>query len=891
MNQAFRRTLKILMWIGISLLALLLLAWSLLYYYVYVNKKPLIEKITKEASEAIQGEVLIGDLTVVFWKDFPEVNLSLEDVELRDSLYEVHKRALLSAKNIYIKANFPSLFSEISQVEKVVVEQAKFHLFTDSSGYSNNYILQGKKDVTKEVVEKKKREIYFLFARLQDFHLLIEDEMRAKRFDVQLHDFQATIVNNDTSVSISAPIDAMIGMLGFNLDKGPFLENKSLQSTLQILYRKPSQQLLLPLQELVVDEEELQLGLAFDFGQKPATFSVEIADSSIDYRKGLSFLNDHIRSRLKILDLDAPVMVHARLDGALKPKDKPWVRVDFATVNNNLHTDYGTLSEASFVGYYTNKHIPDMGNVDSNSVISISQLKGKYNEGIPLEADSILVSNLRKGQTHLRAHIFSDFDVQHLNGLVDKSMEFRSGKASFDLYFEGHIDAAKHSNRKLDGFIKVQGASMAYKPKNFNFNKADLDFEFKDKDVFIRKMSLYKGNSSLHITGSAQNVLNAYFTSPDKMLVKATVRSAKIDLNDFKSLVASSPKDISPQTAERRRRTKMQTFNDRVERLLNEGTMKLLLEIQSVHMDAFSAENITANMDMLTNKILLNDLRLEHAGGHIQLNGVVAQNQPNNPFEIVGKINQVNLDEFLFAFGNFGMTAVTGENVKGKFSSDIDIKGNFTDAGDLLKRSIKGNVNFVLGEAAFINFFPFTEIKKYGLKNRGLDSIVFWDIKNNLFIEDGKVIIFPMEIRNNALNIFVKGIYAFDRGTDLSIEIPLANPKKDNARVAEGRKSKRKGLKVYLRAQDAGDGSVRISWDPLKRGEDAVDAKLHLTEDGEIRADAWDDPSVILDELKANEEAQDADGAGDLPEKKKGLFRRVVDFFRRGIEDDGKVRD
>lgn len=890
MNQQVKRFFKISIVVTMVILALLFIGWAVLYYYVYVNKKPLIEKISKDASEAIEGEVLIGDLSVVFWKDFPEINLTLTEVAVRDSLYHAHGKAVFSAKTIFVKANFPSLFSDISKVEKVVVEDAKFHLFTDSTGYSNNYILQGKKDQTKEVVETKKRTIHLLFARLQNVQLLIENELMAKRFDVKLHDLQATIINNDTGISISAPTDATIGMLGFNLAKGPFLENTSLQSTLQILYRKPGQELVVPLQQVVLDGEEIQLGLAFDFGKKPSSYSVEIVDSSINYRKGMSFLNAHIRERLKIIDLEDKVQVHVQLHGDLKPKDKPRVRVDFATTDNQLYTDYGQLTAADFVGYYTNAQDTPLGNVDSNSVIVIHRLEGKYNDGILLQSDSILIRDLRKAKTHLYAHIYSDFEVHHLNSFLDKTMEFGRGKASFDLVFDGLLDANTDAARSLDGFIKVHDASMVYKPNNFQFHKVDVDFKFQGQDVTIRKMSLFKGQSSLHLTGNAKNLLKAYFSSPDKMLVNARLTSPQIDLNDFKALVASAPKNMSIQTATRRRQTKMQIFNDRVEQLLQQGTMRLFLDIDKVHMDAFVATNIAAKMEMLSDKIVLNNLRLQHAGGHIQLNGLVAQNQPNNPFEISGRIHKVELEDFLYAFGNFGMTAITGENVKGKFSSDIDIKGNFTDGGDLLKRSIRGNVNFVLSDAAFVNFFPFTEIKKYGLRNRGLDSIVFWDIKNNLFIEDGKVIIFPMEIRNNALNIFVKGIYAFDRGTDLSIEIPLANPKKDNANVVQGRKSKRKGLKVYLRAQDAGDGSVRISWDPLKRGEDAVDAKLHLTEDGEVRPEVWEDPSVILDELQAEEVSGKLEEE-QVPKRKRSLYRRVIDFFRRGIEDDGKVRD
>lgn len=889
MTRPIRRFFRVLKWLAISVVVILAVGWVIIYYYVYINKQPLLDKISKEAGTAIAGEVSIGDLSVIFWRDFPEINLELSNVSIRDSLYAQHQKALLTAERIYVKANMPSLFTRISEVEKVIVEHANFHLFVDTTGYSNGYILKSRHKQQQEIVEKKKREIYLFFARLYDVHVLIENDTAQKKFEFQINEMQASVVNEDTSISISAATDAQIGMLGFNLTKGPFLENKKLDATLQLIFRKPSKQLVLPLQTVSIEDEQMQLGLLFDFGQKPPSYQVEIVDSAVDYRKGLALLNDHLRSRLALVGIEHPVCVHAQLKGNFVPRDKPWVKVDFKAEDNMLHTEFGALHQASFTGFYTNNFQPELGNHDTNSVIVLSSFDGLYNGHSPIKADTVMVHNLKKGQTYLYTHVQSKFDIVHLNSLLDKSIAFRKGKAQLDLTFAGHIDPNKQSERNLDGFLRVSDAQMIYKPRNMTFSRVNADFEFKEDDVLIKKMDLHKGKSSLYVKGSAKNFLKAYFSSPELMQIDAQAYSPLVDLNDFKSLLASpAAPTLSADQVLRRRKNKMQLFNQKISQLLSQGNLQLRLLVDRVTMNSFEASQVAAHMDLLTHQIVLRHLKLHHAGGTVELEGVVNQNALNNPFELNGRIDHVNIDEFLEAFDNFGMKSVTGENIKGVFTSDIDIQGNFTDAGDLIRRSIKGQVNFVLTEAAFINFTPFKEIKRYGLKNRNLDSIQFWDIKNNLFIQDGKVIIFPMEIRNNALNIFVKGIYAFDRGTDLSIEIPLANPKKDNERVASGIRSKRKGLKIYLRAQDDEYGNVRIGWDPLKKGEDAVDAKLHLTEDGELRPDIWDDPQEIFNEQR------EQDATNELTEKphaKPGFFRRILNFFKLGFKDSGQVKE
>lgn len=879
--------LKVVLWIIGSILLLLLIAWGVLYYYVYINKKPLLERINKEASAKVKGEVIIGDLELAFWRDFPEVNLLLTDISVRDSLYAEHKRALFSADELYVKMNFPSMFSSISEVEKINVVNAQFYLFTDSNGYTNKYLINSEKTEA-EVLEKDKREIYVFFINLDNFRLLIEDAPADKKFDAQIHSLKATLINTDTTISISAPIDAQVGQLGFNLEKGAFLIDKKLEATFEIHYHKNNQILQLPLQTIVVEDEPIDLGLLFNFKNNPGTYEVMIVDSSINYEKGLSLISRHINNKLKPIYLSQPVSIYTFVSGHFGRKVKPYVHVGFHTVNNGLTTDFGDVDSASFEGFYDNNYTDGLGYVDSNSYIKVKKITGKFNGNIPFEGDSIQVHNFKR--THLYANVKADFPVASLNELIGNAVHFTKGVASTQLHFDGLINSKIKSQRNLVGYLKVKDGQMLYKPKNMAFKGIDIDLRFTGQDLEIKNIDLYKGRSIMQVNGSAKNFLNAYFENPEKIQINVDIKSPLLDLNDFKVLLATPIKN--EKVAERVKKQKMQDLNNRIDQMLTQGNMHLHMKVDKIEMDAFTANTMVADIDLLSNKIVVNKMKVNHAGGFIDLNGYVHQSATNNPFAIKGKIKNVDLDLFLLAFDNFGMQAVTNENIRGKFTSDIDLMGKFTDQGVLLKRSIKGNVDFVLSDAAFINFYPFTEIKKYVFKRRNLDSISFFDIKNNFLVEDGKVIIFPMEIRNNAMNVFIKGIYAFEEGTDLSIEIPLANPKKDNKRVLEGKASKRRGLKVYLRAKDDEDGNVKISWDPFKRGDDEVDAKLYLTEDGELKDEeesTSSDQNIFFTE-KYKDMLLQQWNRGDRQERKKNFWGRAYDFYKRTIKDSGKVK-
>lgn len=77
-----------------------------------------------------------------------------------------------------------------------------------------------------------------------------------------------------------------------------------------------------------------------------------------------------------------------------------------------------------------------------------------------------------------------------------------------------------------------------------------------------------------------------------------------------------------------------------------------------------------------------------------------------------------------------------------------------------------------------------------------------------------------MYIESSALNMHVEGIYALgNTGTDLNIDMPLRNPKKDELVENDEIRHERnmKGIVLHLKAVDDEDGKLKIKWN---RGND-----------------------------------------------------------------------
>jgi hypothetical protein len=286
------------------------------------------------------------------------------------------------------------------------------------------------------------------------------------------------------------------------------------------------------------------------------------------------------------------------------------------------------------------------------------------------------------------------------------------------------------------------------------------------------------------------------------------VNSSNIDLIEFNSFL--QPREKKPKII---RNTS--SIARSLDEALDACSVTLDVDVKKLKYKTFLAEDIIAAILLKKRGFELQSVQLRHAGGTIDGNGsVIPSRGKKTAFSIHAHINGVKVDSLFYAFKNFGQQAINSSVIKGLFSASVYVEGNFLSKSKIDTRSITGIAEFTLENGALVGFKPLEKINKFIFKKRNLSNITFKDISNTLTFENGKIFIQPMRIESNVLNMRVDGVYAYDTGTDVRIEIPLRNPQKDELPVESSRKKKvKKGLVLYLRAIDGKDGNMVITWD------------------------------------------------------------------------------
>ena len=140
--QNRKKIIKIIVGILISFVVLILILFAGIQIYVNTHKPYLIKVVNQKLNDAIAGDLSIKDIDVNVWRHFPNVDIRVQNIILKDTLY---KKPYLSIRYASTKINAFKLISSEVDIHNVYLEDGFIHLFKDKNNYSNNYIFDNTK--------------------------------------------------------------------------------------------------------------------------------------------------------------------------------------------------------------------------------------------------------------------------------------------------------------------------------------------------------------------------------------------------------------------------------------------------------------------------------------------------------------------------------------------------------------------------------------------------------------------------------------------------------------------------------------------------------------------------------------------------------------------------
>jgi len=788
-----------------ALIILVIIVFIGLAFYVNVNKKELLVSINKELNRNINGSVTVGAMEPTFLKGFPGVSVSLKNVEIRDSLWKVHHHSLLTAKDFDISVNAMALLRGTIEIRKISINNAEAYLYTDSTGYSNTSVFKKKSPAAAPSKEESTSPAEIRRFDLNDVRFILDNRKGNKLFLFAVQDFSGKVDYPSSGWKANVNLKTLVRSLAFNTKRGSFVKDKVLQGKMDISYDNELGQIEVKPNILNIGDDPFIIGAKFKIAKDPTAFTITVEARNILWKNASALLAPNIASRLNMFNLDKPIAVKCIIDGDMGGGGDPSILVNASVKANKLTSPGGVVDHVNFSGVYTNNFINGKGFTDANSAVKLYRFSGTYAE-IPFTVDTAFIHNFDKPVA--TGTFRSKFDVSQLNNVIgDDMLKFTKGTANLELHYSADLVNYKLNKPMLRGLVSVKNADVSYVPRSVNFKNTSITLNFVKEDLLIRDIRLQSGKSIVFMDGSIKNFLNLYYNSPEKIMFNWNMRSPDIYLGEFLGFLGSRK-----ARAATRSKGKSNVSASQLNQMLEKGKAQINLRVDRVHYNKFLGTNATATILLSDAGLYLNNTSLNHAGGTVKLGGSVTQIGKVNRFAVNTVVSNVSIRDFFYSFDNFGLKSPTYKNLKGNFFTRTNVSGNITSAGKVVPGSMNGTVIFDLKNGALVNYKELQSVGKFAFPFRDMDNVLINNLNGKFDIRGEKVKINPMKINSSVLNMDIEGVYSMGAGTNILLDVPLRNPKKDEEITdkKEIRERRMKGIVVHIQAVDGEDGKIKF---------------------------------------------------------------------------------
>jgi hypothetical protein len=236
------------------------------------------------------------------------------------------------------------------------------------------------------------------------------------------------------------------------------------------------------------------------------------------------------------------------------------------------------------------------------------------------------------------------------------------------------------------------------------------------------------------------------------------------------------------------------------------------IKVEKMHYFKFLATDVTADLQTSENKVIIKNVGLKHAGGFLKMAGVISRGEKVNQLALETIVSHVDIHEFFDAFDNFGLKDFTAANLQGYLSAKTEITAGMTDKAALLPHSINGTIDLNLQNANLINFSPIGGVAKLAFPFRNFKNIKLGEFNAHFDVHGEQITIYPLKFSSSVINMDVAGVYGLNKGTDIIIDVPLRNPKKDTIIEDKEKLAQKryKGIVLHLRAKADSTGKIKV---------------------------------------------------------------------------------
>ncbi len=213
------------------------------------------------------------------------------------------------------------------------------------------------------------------------------------------------------------------------------------------------------------------------------------------------------------------------------------------------------------------------------------------------------------------------------------------------------------------------------------------------------------------------------------------------------------------------------------------------LDVTNLTYHRHQIQNLKAGFHIQKNHFVkIDSVKLETAGGTFEISGYFdGSDHTNILFYPEIKIKQVNMDQMLYRFENFGQDQIVSENLSGRLTGSI--AGKIKMRPDMIPQLDESDIilelNIINGQLK--NYKPMVALADY-FKDKNLNEIHFDTLSNQIHVDKGIITIPAMTINSSLGFMEISGTQDLNNNMEYYFRVPMKMVTKSASQKLFGKK-------------------------------------------------------------------------------------------------------
>lgn len=781
-------------WTGLTLLFLI----TAIILIPIIFKDEIKEMVLKEVSKSLKADVTIKDFDLTFLSTFPNVTIQLYDTKVTGRT-EFKGIELASIKTIEAHVGLWDVIGgDEIEIDEVHISDAKFDVRVSPEGKANYDIVIPTDSLPVAEQEPSAFKMSLKEYSLKNIEIIYDDQ--ASDLYANIKNLNHTGEGDLTADVIDFTTSTQMDELTFEMEGLSYLSKVKTNADVNLLmeFKENDSKFTLKENSFALNNFKMSLDGFYQMLKDHDQIDLKLNTKEISFKDLLSLVPSFYQSGYESMIAKGDLKMNGEVKGRLDDKNLPgW---DFGLNVKQAKIQYAGLGAITNIAVDAGSKFAGGSNLDKMT-LDVTKFHSEF-------VGNLIDANLKLRNPITDPLIDSKLKAKVNLATIGKVMplaegESYKGKLNADVSLNGRMSSIENEQyEKFNAQGLIELFDFLYKSKDLNedVNVKDLTFRFSPQNLSLEKMNATMGKSDFSMNGKIDNYLGYLFGNEKKdQLLKGVFafNSNNLDLDQLMGVSASTATPSATTSAE------PAPVDPNAEPLLipENVDFDLNTNIQKLHYNGIDVNNIKGNVNMKEEVASLNGLTMNTMGGTVGLRGSYNSKDHNKPAIDLGyNLKEIDIQEISTHFLTIQKLAPVTKYAKGKFSSNLNMKGDLTKALEPVYNSLTGDGDLYTNLVTVSGFEP---LKKLGesLNMEKLSNQTFKDVKAFFSFADGKVTMKkPLKIKLSGIDTEVTGSTSFTQDIDykMLMQVPKAMIPAGIIKTAEQGLAKVNGLSPKL---------------------------------------------------------------------------------------------